>query len=373
MQKRRSQAHRTAALMTELSINGRKWEREAQIGCRCKRQTARAGKRAKQRSGSSETIAPAEMPVKARSTKAAAGGRTPVLSLCHYILCFVMVLCKLVLFMSVWTRSLFTILLSALRVGGPHSLDTFQLFVKSLNRTPEHVALIFNEEQMFVNDIASAVVCCVVVGIGSISLYDHRGMLKARRTQLEQAVRGALRLAEKQLGRALGVRFVDCAKAQSLANGNGHSNGTRHVDQLANGVNGCAGHNGCAALLNGHAAPHDDAQSTVFTFSFADSRPRFAKTVRDMIAHESPGDADGLQKRPWNTEMLDRAIQHEFQVKSEPQLAVVFGPCLTTAGYPPWHVRLTEFVHVPTHRRFAPRTLLDAFRRFAKCEQRFGK
>uniref|UniRef100_A0A3B5API9 ditrans,polycis-polyprenyl diphosphate synthase [(2E,6E)-farnesyldiphosphate specific] n=1 Tax=Stegastes partitus TaxID=144197 RepID=A0A3B5API9_9TELE len=57
----------------------------------------------------------------------------------------------------------------------------------------------------------------------------------------------------------------------------------------------------------------------------------------------------------------------------DPELVLKFGPVNSTLGFLPWHIRLTEFISLPSHRDVSYDDVLDALQRYASCQQRLGQ
>lgn len=58
----------------------------------------------------------------------------------------------------------------------------------------------------------------------------------------------------------------------------------------------------------------------------------------------------------------------------DPDFAICIGSTVSTAGYPPWHLRLTELIAPGVElRQMDEQTVLAAQHRWASCQQRFGK
>lgn len=58
----------------------------------------------------------------------------------------------------------------------------------------------------------------------------------------------------------------------------------------------------------------------------------------------------------------------------DPQLAIYFGEYLNLCGYPPWQIRLTEFIHAGRHlHAFDEREFFSVLQCYSKCQQRVGK
>lgn len=59
-------------------------------------------------------------------------------------------------------------------------------------------------------------------------------------------------------------------------------------------------------------------------------------------------------------------------VPVEPELAIYFGTVCCTYGMLPWHIRLTEFINIPTQHGLSVQSFLNVLFAYSKCEQRLG-
>lgn len=59
-------------------------------------------------------------------------------------------------------------------------------------------------------------------------------------------------------------------------------------------------------------------------------------------------------------------------IHPEPEMAIYFGPICCTYGLLPWHIRLTEFINIPTQNGLTVNSFLRTLFTYSKCEQRLG-
>lgn len=62
--------------------------------------------------------------------------------------------------------------------------------------------------------------------------------------------------------------------------------------------------------------------------------------------------------------------QYEFP---EPEMGLVCGKIFSFCGYPPWQIRLTEFIKIGSLKEVTLSVFVDQLVKFGKCEQRLGK
>uniref|UniRef100_A0A3Q2UZL7 ditrans,polycis-polyprenyl diphosphate synthase [(2E,6E)-farnesyldiphosphate specific] n=1 Tax=Haplochromis burtoni TaxID=8153 RepID=A0A3Q2UZL7_HAPBU len=73
-----------------------------------------------------------------------------------------------------------------------------------------------------------------------------------------------------------------------------------------------------------------------------------------------------------NVSMLDLLLRESKNIP-DPELVVKFGPVNSTLGFLPWHIRLTEFISLPSHRNISYEDLLGVLQRYGACQQRLGQ
>ncbi|KAI9278300.1 Decaprenyl diphosphate synthase-like protein [Phascolomyces articulosus] len=91
--------------------------------------------------------------------------------------------------------------------------------------------------------------------------------------------------------------------------------------------------------------------------------------------------AQNIAKQKIPSEKIDIALVdkfvHECSDISDPELMVVYDALphsyISLDGFPPWHIRLTEFINKGTHHRLDYMTFSSTLLQYSKVEQRFGR
>lgn len=202
----------------------------------------------------------------------------------------------------------------------------------SLEKLPLHLGLLIVEEQPSYTDIANLVVWCMAVGISYVSVYDNHGVFRKNNSLLLEEI---VRQKQGQLG-------PDSSKynVELLSNGNG-----KHHHQVLS----------CQPVVK-VLSPEDGKQSIV----------QAAQQLCRAVEQKERTFSD------INVPMLD-ALLRESKNIPDPELVVKFGPVDSTLGFLPWHIRLTEFISLPSHINVSYDDLYGALQRYASCEQRQGK
>ncbi|KAI9312841.1 Decaprenyl diphosphate synthase-like protein [Dichotomocladium elegans] len=103
--------------------------------------------------------------------------------------------------------------------------------------------------------------------------------------------------------------------------------------------------------------------------STADGRASLAKTTRDIAKHAI---AEG---KAVDIALVDRFV-HESST-SDPDLMLVYSGLphnyISLDGFPPWHIRLTEFVNINEFHRLDYALFAQCLYKYSKVEQRYGR
>lgn len=96
--------------------------------------------------------------------------------------------------------------------------------------------------------------------------------------------------------------------------------------------------------------------------SKSDGRSKFLDDVKESI-----------QSNTFNSKDINLAkVHNRIGWLSDPELLISFGSTLCLYGFPPWQLRLTEILDVPTHRNLPQRIFIDCLKRYSQTSQREG-
>ncbi|XP_041660459.1 dehydrodolichyl diphosphate synthase complex subunit nus1 [Cheilinus undulatus] len=203
---------------------------------------------------------------------------------------------------------------------------------RSLEKLPVHIGLLVAEEELSYTDTANLVVWCMAVGISYVSVYDQHGIFQKNNSRVLEEI---ARQQQDLLG-------VDGSKysVEFLSNG---------IDKQHHNVLSCRP---AVKLL----CPDDGKQSIVAAAQqlcrSVENRERSSKDI--------------------SVTMLDSLLRESKNVP-DPELVVKFGPVDSTLGFLPWHIRLTEFISLPSHHGVSYDDLFGALQRYSACQQRLGQ
>ncbi|XP_037101426.1 dehydrodolichyl diphosphate synthase complex subunit nus1 [Syngnathus acus] len=203
---------------------------------------------------------------------------------------------------------------------------------RSLEKLPSHIGLLVAEEEPSYTDIANVVVWCMAVGISYVSIYDNHGILRKNNYRLLEVILTQQQHLLGTEGSKYNVEFLsDCTDKQ-------------HNNVLS-----------CKPIVK-VLAPEDGKQSIV----------QAAQQLCRSVENKERSSKD------ITVSMLD-ALLRESKNIPDPELVVKFGPVNSTLGFLPWHIRLTEFISLPSHRNISYEDLWDALQRYGECQQRMGQ
>ncbi|KAJ0026706.1 hypothetical protein NQD34_017706 [Periophthalmus magnuspinnatus] len=198
---------------------------------------------------------------------------------------------------------------------------------KSLEKLPVHIGLLFVDEEPSYTDVANLAVWCMAMGISYVSVYDDNGILQKNNSLLMHEI---TQLQRHLLG-------VEGSKVEFLRNGS-----EKNVVS-------------CRPVVS-VLSPEDGKQSIV------QAAQQLCRSVENK--ERSPKDI--------SVSMLDSLLR-ELKNIPDPDLVLKLGPVDSTLGFLPWHIRLTEFISLSTHRNLSYDDLLGALHRYGACQQRLGK
>ncbi|XP_006796335.1 dehydrodolichyl diphosphate synthase complex subunit nus1 [Neolamprologus brichardi] len=203
---------------------------------------------------------------------------------------------------------------------------------KFLKKIPVHIGLLVAEEEPSYPDIANVVVWCMAVGISYVSVYDNHGVFQKNNSRLLEEIK-------RQQQDLLGV------------------DGSMHSVEFLSGGSDQHQHNvvSCRPTVR-VLSPDDGKQSIVHVAQqLCRSVENKERSFKDI-----------------NVSMLDLLLRESKNIP-DPELVVKFGPVNSTLGFLPWHIRLTEFISLPSHRNVSYEDLLGALQRYGACQQRLGQ
>ncbi|KAK6297384.1 hypothetical protein J4Q44_G00319670 [Coregonus suidteri] len=173
----------------------------------------------------------------------------------------------------------------------------------------------------------------MAVGISYVSVYDNHGVFRRNNSRLMDEIL-------KQQQELLGLEGSKQHSVEFLNNG---------TDKQDHQVLSC--------------------QSVVNVLSPDDGKLRIVQAAQQLCRA-----VEQMEKtsKDINVTVLDSLLR-ESKSTPDPDLVLKFGPVESTLGFLPWHIRLTEFISLPSHVDVSYEDLFSALQHYASCEQRLGK
>nr|XP_046229423.1 dehydrodolichyl diphosphate synthase complex subunit nus1 [Scatophagus argus] len=203
---------------------------------------------------------------------------------------------------------------------------------RSLEKLPVHVGLLVAEEEPSYTDIANLVVWCMAVGISYVSIYDNHGIFRKNNSRMLEEI---VRQQQDLLG-------VDGFKY--------------NMEFLSSGV-------------GKHQHHVVSCRPTVKVLSPEDGKQHIVQAAQQLCRSVENKERSS---KDISVSMLDILLRESKNIP-DPELVVKFGPVDSTLGFLPWHIRLTEFISLPSHRNVSYKDLLGALQQYGACQQRLGK
>ncbi|XP_026857498.2 dehydrodolichyl diphosphate synthase complex subunit nus1 [Electrophorus electricus] len=202
---------------------------------------------------------------------------------------------------------------------------------KALEKLPLHVGLLIVEDDHQYTDIANLVVWCMAVGISYVSVYDNAGVFRRNNSRLMEEIMKQQR------------ELLDPEKRRTSLELISHSSEQQE--------------------------PVLSCQTVVKVLSPDDGKLSIVRAAQQLCKSVE-------QKERTSTDisvpLLDSLLRESKDIP-DPDLVMKFGPVDSTLGFLPWHIRLTEFISLPSHKDVSYEDFLSALRHYAACEQRLGK
>uniref|UniRef100_A0A7R9AM45 ditrans,polycis-polyprenyl diphosphate synthase [(2E,6E)-farnesyldiphosphate specific] n=1 Tax=Timema shepardi TaxID=629360 RepID=A0A7R9AM45_TIMSH len=202
--------------------------------------------------------------------------------------------------------------------------------VKLFDKLPCHLVVIVGTETISFKDLAKIAIWCMTAGISFISFYEHNGVLKKNEAKLFELLS---ELRNCELGNIV-------LGKNTLLNGVVKKNGITSLNKFH--VNILSWRDGRGGLV--------------------DITSRLCRLVKTAEVKTCEIDQN----------LIGSLIHSEVNIP-DPDLAIYCGKTCSTFGLLPWQIRVTEFLHLPTHHNINVKEFLSLLDRFGCCEQRFGK
>lgn len=213
--------------------------------------------------------------------------------------------------------------------------------VNKLSKIPKRLSCILNFKDEddenggidgLINDISELVAWSISAGIQELNIYEYNGIINEHYLQLNYYI-------NKNLKKYFGTEYIPNInvkiphKNKSFVN-----NSTKPIDLTIN-------------LLN-----KIDGKQTILELT---------KTMSELAINKE------LAVKDITIDLINEELIELVGV--EPDLLVVFNPCLDLQDYPPWHIRLTEIYWEPDNKDVTYAIFIRALQNYAKSKVNVGK
>ncbi|XP_021963716.1 dehydrodolichyl diphosphate synthase complex subunit nus1 isoform X2 [Folsomia candida] len=268
-------------------------------------------------------------------------------------------------------ETLLTNLKGVVRKWGHHNSET-QL-------SPSHADLPAGQPPAHVVDLqalAKVVSYAWIADIPIVSLYDHSGYIKSNYKQLihyvQEEISHNLWVVQERTVLLPKINIHNVVVHDKRSNNNGYINN---------------GHSMNGVMKNGNLPLNDQEILNVCIFGSDDGKKAIIQTCKDLyheFVHSNSSSNNISQKiKEMDERVVDANINCSVNLKfissddgrtlkSEPDLLIALGKVVSTTGFLPWQIRLTEMHWLPPLKRFGERDFLQCMLKYANCHQRFG-
>lgn len=108
-------------------------------------------------------------------------------------------------------------------------------------------------------------------------------------------------------------------------------------------------------------------------YSSQDSYGKFNQLLQNDLCNKTKLTGNSNSK-DITIDTVNEKLNKLYGNMPEPELALYFGNNTCTAGFLPWHIRLTEFIQISYKvHHLSLEKYIRVLYKYAKCEQRYGK
>lgn len=208
--------------------------------------------------------------------------------------------------------------------------------LNTISKLPKHVTILLSGEQPSYTDLANYVLWCIASQIQFISFYDHTGeSTDFRGIFNKNSLSGVLNANEKKLEEEINQRKQPSDNVVWYRKNNEHKNGY-------------SGRKIYLKILE----EFDGKQSVVNACKSIASSTHSAKNI--------------------DINYMSMLISKRFEFP-DPDLGIYCGNILKLYNYPPWQIRVTEFLPINTHHKVTVDLFINCLLKYGRCEQRLGK
>lgn len=220
--------------------------------------------------------------------------------------------------------------------------------ISNFSKVPKHLAIVIDESEHRLEELAQVIGWSLAAEIQYLTIYDFNGRLKDDYKKLQN--------------------HVETFKHKLF------------VDDLEH----CPEVIFCFATTPISSTSSKTPRTVVRISSLEDGRWRILESIkgiaRSKVEQNEKLAIENKEKEVEEIPFTPISIQKYNQLAyptsfdvPDPELMLVFGPMNSTAGFSPWHLRLTELAYLGTLKRIHCSIYVSALAKYSGIEQRFGK
>ncbi|RZF40000.1 hypothetical protein LSTR_LSTR002403 [Laodelphax striatellus] len=200
-------------------------------------------------------------------------------------------------------------------------------YISSLRKIPRHLVIIIGCESVVYRNLVKIVLWCNQLGIKHVSFYEQNDDIDP--LKLYEAI---CRQNKENLKIIRWGRSFDLIREQAKRDINGYT---------------------------------WKPQLQVDVFRIDDGHQLVADAAQELCGGHV---ASTLVTQPYLEDVLMKRID-----APDPDLAIICGAACSSRGFPPWQLRITEFLHLQSHHKIKFKNFVSLLQRYSNCEQRFGE
>lgn len=253
-------------------------------------------------------------------------GGTVILWLTHHLYSVVIGIYSFVVYILVRVRNICTLCVSSKIC---ESTDKIIERIGCFTKKPQHVVVILGIESVSYKDLVKLITWCFIAEVSNISFYDHKNEINPY--QLYESVSKHNKESIQRI--KWGKSFDNYVKQMARKDINGY----KWLPTLEVNV--------YSSVCFGRGILVD---------------------VAKQLCQEGKHSVDV------DINTVDVRLKAQTETP-DPDLVIVCGNVLSTFGYPPWELRISEIYQVCSHHGITIQDFVSILEKYANCEQRFGK
>lgn len=244
--------------------------------------------------------------------------------------------------------------------GAHHDLRYIKEHIHHLKKVPVHLALVV-EDEISLKEISDIICWSIGGGIRFITLYDMKGALKQKANDLQYMI------LEKS------ASFFGPSQQQ-------YSKVSLHISPLTEPIQ----------LSDTLATSlQDNGEYHLYITSAIDGRAQIAQLASRVCktAYSSSSSSSSCESSPISNPTsisqsficdnikgfpIDNADNNNGSVAPDPDLVIAFDSSIVMSGFMPWHLRLTEILHMGPLQDFTLQQYIRGLYSYSKTDRRHG-